>query len=376
MTSPGYKKGKRFRWIILQAALWVEISKQARVEGGKFQGWILRTHTLTHTHAHAHTQTHAHSARKPPSEKAALFSLRSLFKISPKSFDFVTLKPPPLAPPPPPPQPPPPTHPPPSPRPVLAALPRTVWGMPVSMFSIDNILAARPRCKDSVLLPPSAAAPVVFPGLHGDSLYGSASDYGGFYSRAVAPASALPPAVTGSRLGYNNYYYGQLHVPASPVGPSCCGAVPPLGAQQCSCVPPAGYEGTGSVLMSPVPHQMLPYMNVGTLSRTELQLLNQLHCRRKRRHRTIFTDEQLEALENLFQETKYPDVGTREQLARRVHLREEKVEVWFKNRRAKWRRQKRSSSEESENAQKWNKASKMSPEKRQEDGKSDLDSDS
>lgn len=90
---------------------------------------------------------------------------------------------------------------------------------------------------------------------------------------------------------------------------------------------PPGYEGTGSVLMSPVPHQMLPYMNVGTLSRTELQLLNQLHCRRKRRHRTIFTDEQLEALENLFQETKYPDVGTREQLARRVHLREEKVEV-------------------------------------------------
>lgn len=89
-----------------------------------------------------------------------------------------------------------------------------------------------------------------------------------------------------------------------------------------------GYEGTGSVLMSPVPHQMLPYMNVGTLSRTELQLLNQLHCRRKRRHRTIFTDEQLEALENLFQETKYPDVGTREQLARRVHLREEKVEVF------------------------------------------------
>lgn len=89
----------------------------------------------------------------------------------------------------------------------------------------------------------------------------------------------------------------------------------------------AGYEGPGSVLVSPVPHQMLPYMNVGTLSRSELQLLNQLHCRRKRRHRTIFTDEQLEALENLFQETKYPDVGTREQLARKVHLREEKVEV-------------------------------------------------
>ncbi|XP_044292661.1 homeobox protein goosecoid [Varanus komodoensis] len=278
--------------------------------------------------------------------------------------------------------------------------------MPAGMFSIDNILAARPRGKESVLLPhhpsqpppppppqpqqppqPQHGAPVVFSaGLHGgDSLYASAGsgggggggDYGGYYARAVAPASNLP-ALGGARLGgYGNYYYGQLHVQASAVGPACCGAVQTLGAQPCACVPaPPGYEGTGSVLMSPVPHQILPYMNVGTLSRTELQLLNQLHCRRKRRHRTIFTDEQLEALENLFQETKYPDVGTREQLARRVHLREEKVEVWFKNRRAKWRRQKRSSSEESENAQKWNKASKASPEKRQEESKSDLDSDS
>ncbi|MEQ2200166.1 hypothetical protein XENOCAPTIV_024082, partial [Xenoophorus captivus] len=88
-----------------------------------------------------------------------------------------------------------------------------------------------------------------------------------------------------------------------------------------------GYDNPASVLLSPVPHHMMSYMNMGSLSRTELQLLNQLHCRRKRRHRTIFTDEQLEALEGLFQETKYPDVGTREQLARKVHLREEKVEV-------------------------------------------------
>ncbi|XP_063802913.1 homeobox protein goosecoid [Pseudophryne corroboree] len=243
--------------------------------------------------------------------------------------------------------------------------------MPSGMFSIDNILAARPRCKESVLLPQNG--PVVFSSL-GDSLYGGA-DYSGFYNRAVAPASSLQ-AVNGARLGFNNYYYGQLHLQA-PVGPSCCGAIQPLGAQQCSCVTAAtGYDGTGTVLMPPVPHQMLPYMNVGTLSRTELQLLNQLHCRRKRRHRTIFTDEQLEALENLFQETKYPDVGTREQLARRVHLREEKVEVWFKNRRAKWRRQKRSSSEESENGQKWNKGSKSATDKTEEQGRRELDSDS
>nr|XP_031299160.1 LOW QUALITY PROTEIN: homeobox protein goosecoid-2 [Camelus dromedarius] len=65
--------------------------------------------------------------------------------------------------------------------------------------------------------------------------------------------------------------------------------------------------------------------------------------RRTRRHRTIFSEEQLQALEALFVQNQYPDVGTRERLAGRIRLREERVEVWFKNRRAKWRHQKRAS---------------------------------
>lgn len=51
--------------------------------------------------------------------------------------------------------------------------------------------------------------------------------------------------------------------------------------------------------------------------------------KRKRRHRTIFTEEQLEQLEEAFKKTHYPDVLLREELALRVDLKEERVEVRF-----------------------------------------------
>ncbi|KAM9852926.1 dharma [Aulostomus maculatus] len=59
----------------------------------------------------------------------------------------------------------------------------------------------------------------------------------------------------------------------------------------------------------------------------------------KPRMRTVFTDSQTKQLEALFQLTDYPAVETRAEVARSTGLSEETVRVWFKNRRARRKRQ-------------------------------------
>ena len=61
-------------------------------------------------------------------------------------------------------------------------------------------------------------------------------------------------------------------------------------------------------------------------------------CRNKR-VRTIFTPDQLEQLERIFEKQQYMVGSERYYLASKLQLSEAQVKVWFQNRRIKWRKQ-------------------------------------
>ncbi|XP_017796243.1 PREDICTED: pituitary homeobox x [Habropoda laboriosa] len=63
--------------------------------------------------------------------------------------------------------------------------------------------------------------------------------------------------------------------------------------------------------------------------------------KRQRRQRTHFTSQQLQQLECYFTRNRYPDLPSREEISLCTKLAEPRVRVWFKNRRAKWRKQTR-----------------------------------
>ncbi|KAK7899143.1 hypothetical protein WMY93_019996 [Mugilogobius chulae] len=68
----------------------------------------------------------------------------------------------------------------------------------------------------------------------------------------------------------------------------------------------------------------------------------------KKKTRTLYSTEQLENLESLFQEDHYPDGEKRKAIAASIGVTPQRIMVWFQNRRAKWRKVERSISAKTE----------------------------